>query len=134
MAKFLALTEIVILVHDMDKSLNFYRDILGFIVMSPSDQRGAVFLQINQHPDMIPQQLVLIPLPEGTDAFPVQRTQRPLHHFGIEVSPEDFENESRRLQGLGLEVRFGEHPFLPLKGMYLDDPDGNEIEIIGTKT
>lgn len=133
MAKFRALTEIVILVHDVEESLHFYRDILGLIVMSPSDSRGAVFLQINHQSDMIPQQLVLIPLPEGTDPVPVQGPRRPLHHFGVEVAPEDFEGEGQRLQGLGFEVRFGEHPFLPLKGMYLNDPDGNEIEIITTK-
>jgi hypothetical protein len=31
---------------------------------------------------------------------------------------------------MGFAVRFGEHPFLPLKGMYVDDPDGNEVELM----
>ena len=134
MAKIRGLTEVVIWVHDMQKSLNFYRDILGLMVMSPPDFRGAVFLRISQEPDTVPQQLVLVPLPEGTDAFPTERVRRPLHHLGIEVAREDFESERERLQGLGFDVRFGEHPFLPLKGMYLDDPDGNEIELIAMKT
>jgi len=38
------------------------------------------------------------------------------------------------LEGLGIQPRFGEHPFLPLKGMYIDDPDGNEVEIIARRT
>ena len=134
MAKIRGLTEVVISVHDMEKSINFYRDILGLSVMSPPDFRGAVFLQVTQQPDTIPQQLVLVPLPGGTDAFPAERVRRPLHHFGIEVAQEDFDSERERLQGLGFDVRFGEHPFLPLKGMYLDDPDGNEIELITMKT
>ena len=134
MAKIRGLIEVVIWVHDMQKSLNFYRDILGLMVMSPPDFRGAVFLRISQEPDTVPQQLVLVPLPEGTDAFPTERVRRPLHHLGIEVAREDFESERERLQGLGFDVRFGEHPFLPLKGMYLDDPDGNEIELIAMKT
>ena len=134
MAKILGLTEVVISVHDMEKSLNFYRDILGLMVMSPPDFRGAVFLRVSQETDIVPQQLVLVPLPEGTDAFPTERVRRPLHHLGIEVAREDFESERERLQGLGFDVRFGEHPFLPLKGMYLDDPDGNEIELIAMKT
>tara|TARA_B100001123_G_scaffold3790_1_gene5102 strand:+ start:14075 stop:14479 length:405 start_codon:yes stop_codon:yes gene_type:complete len=133
MGKIRGLTEVVILVHDMDKSVNFYRDVIGLTVMSSPDIRGAVFLLIGEQPDTIPQQLVLIPLPEGTDAFPDERTQRPMHHFGIEVATEDFESERERLESLGYELRFGEHPFLPLKGMYLDDPDGNEIEFIATK-
>ena len=134
MAKIRGLTEVVISVHDMEKSLNFYRDILGLEVMSPPDFRGAVFLQVSELPDTAPQQLVLVPLPEGTDAFPTERVRRPLHHLGIEVEREDFESEHERLQGLGFDVRLGEHPFLPVKGMYLDDPDGNEIEFIATKS
>ena len=99
MAKILGLTEVVISVHDMENSLNFYRDILGLTVMSPPDFRGAVFLRVSQETDTVPQQLVLVPLPEGTDAFPTERVRRPLHHLGIEVAREDFESERERLQG-----------------------------------
>ena len=134
MAKIRGLIEVVISVHDMEKSLNFYRDILGLMVMSPPDFRGAVFLRVSQETDIVPQQIVLVPLPEGTDAFPTEKVRRPLHHLGIEVAREDFESERERLQGLGFDVRLGEHPFLPLKGMYLDDPDGNEVELIAMKT
>ena len=128
------LTEVVIWVHDMEESLHFYRDVLGLRVMSPPDFRGAVFLQVGQSQVGSPQQIVLVPLPQGTPAFPGERTQRPLHHIGIELAPEDFEAESDRLQSLGFEVRFGEHPFLDLKGMYVDDPDGNEVELIASKS
>ena len=133
MAKIRGLTEVVISVHDMEKSLNFYRDVLGLTVMSPPDFRGAVFLLVSQETDMVPQQLVLVPLPDGADAFPTERVRRPLHHLGIEVAQEDFEGECERLQGLGFDVRLGEHPFLPVKGMYLDDPDGNEVELIAMR-
>ncbi len=126
------LTEVVIWVHNLEKSLHFYRDLLGLTVMSPPDFRGAVFLQAGQSQAGAPQQIVLVPLPQGTPAFPGERTQRPLHHIGLEVAPEDFEAESDRLRSLGLEVRFGEHPFLALRGMYVDDPDGNEVELVAS--
>ena len=128
------LTEVVIWVHNMEESLHFYRDLLGLTVMSPPDFRGAVFLQAGQPADRVPQQIVLVPLPQGAPAFPGERTQRPLHHIGIEVAPEEFDAESDRLRSLGLEVRFGEHPFLAVKGMYVDDPDGNEVELIASKS
>jgi catechol 2,3-dioxygenase-like lactoylglutathione lyase family enzyme len=70
-------------------------------------------------------------LPQGAPAFPTERAAT-LHHIGIELAPEDFETESDRFQSMGFEVRFGEHPFLPLKGMYVDDPDGNEVELIAS--
>ena len=70
MSKIRGLTEVVVSVHDMEKSLHFYRDVLGLRVMSPPDFRGAVFLQVGQQPDSVPQQLVLVPLPEGTEVDP----------------------------------------------------------------
>ncbi len=123
------LTEIVIWVRDMEKALQFYRDALGLTVMSPPDFRGAVFLQIGESKE-VPQQIVLVPLPKDAPGAPAERTQRALHHVGLEVAAQDFDQERERLQSLGFEVRLGEHPFLPLRGMYIDDPDGNEVELI----
>jgi catechol 2,3-dioxygenase-like lactoylglutathione lyase family enzyme len=132
MAEVRGLTEVAIWVHNIEESLHFYRDVLGLAVMSPPDFRGAIFLQAGRSQVDVPQQIVLVPLPEGAPAFPGERTQRPLHHIGVELAPEDFEDESDRLQTLGFDVRFGEHPFLALKGMYVDDPDGNEVELIAS--
>jgi catechol 2,3-dioxygenase-like lactoylglutathione lyase family enzyme len=125
--------EIVIWVHDMDASLRFYRDSLGLTQMSTPDQRGAIFLQVGPEVMNCPQQLVLAPLPAGSPDFPSDKTKRTMHHFGVEIAPEDFDNERKRLEGMGFEVRYGEHPFLALKGMYIDDPDGNEVEIISAR-
>lgn len=130
MGKIRGLTEVVLFVSDIDTSLRFYRDLLGLKVMSSPDSRGAVFLQVGEQGPNAPQQIVLVPRPSGAPSFPTDRVRRPLHHLGLEVAAEDFETERERLQGLGIEVRFGEHPFLPLRGMYLDDPDGNEVELI----
>jgi catechol 2,3-dioxygenase-like lactoylglutathione lyase family enzyme len=127
------LTEIVIWVHNMDESLRFYRDTLGLPVMSPPDFRGAIFLQVGEAAGAVPQQLVLVPLPEGAPEFPAERSQRTMHHLGIELAADQFESERERLQGLGFDVRLGEHPFLPVRGLYIDDPDGNEVELISPK-
>ncbi len=129
MSKIRGLTELVIWVRDMEKALYFYRDVLGLGVMSPPDFRGAVFLQVGESRD-IPQQIVLVPLPKDAAGAPAERTQRALHHVGLEIAPGEFESERERLVGLGFDVRLGEHPFLPLSGMYIDDPDGNEVELI----
>jgi catechol 2,3-dioxygenase-like lactoylglutathione lyase family enzyme len=133
MTKIRGLGEVVIWVHDMDKALHFYSEVLGLEIMSPPDFRGAIFLQAGQPAVACPQQIVLVPLPAGAPAFPGDRKERTLHHIGLEVAPEDFDGERSRLEGLGFEVRYGEHPFLPLKGMYIDDPDGNEVELISAR-
>jgi catechol 2,3-dioxygenase len=133
MTKLRGLTEVVIWVHNMEKSLGFYRDTLGLEVMSPPDSRGAIFLRVGDGVGTVPQQPVLVPLPSGSPEFPTDRSKRTMHHLGMEVPAEEFDREAERLRGLGLDVRLGEHPFLPVRGLYIDDPDGNEVELIATK-
>lgn len=120
------LVEVVLVVDDIQRSLAFYRDTLGLDVISPAEL-PVKFLRIGAEQPGVPQQVVLIPRSVASDQ-PVPATRR-LHHIGLEVAPEDYEPERRRLAGLGLEIRSGEHPFMPVDAFYLDDPDGNEVEI-----
>jgi catechol 2,3-dioxygenase-like lactoylglutathione lyase family enzyme len=118
------LVEVVLVVDDIDKSVAFYRDTLGFELFSPA-HLPAKFLRIGPQIGGVPRQIVLVPRTTGDrpSGAPV------LHHIGLEVSPEDFEPERERLTSLGFELRTGQHPFMPVEAFYVDDPDGNEIEI-----
>ena len=120
------LVEVVLVVEDIDRSVAFYRDTLGLEPISPPEL-PVKFLRIGPRRAGVPQQVVLIPRPMAAEQ-PLVRT-RALHHIGLEVAPEDFLNERERLAALGFEIRGGEHPFMPVDAFYLDDPDGNEIEI-----
>jgi catechol 2,3-dioxygenase-like lactoylglutathione lyase family enzyme len=125
----LRLAEIVLLVADLDRSVDFYRDLLGLEVISPAGAQ-ATFLRIGPPAPGVPQQIVLVPRPPGAGA--ADRAARNVHHIGLEVAPEAFEAERARLAASGLPIRGGEHPFLPVQAFYIDDPDGNEIEIVTT--
>jgi catechol 2,3-dioxygenase len=124
MSAITGLAEIVLVVEDLERSLRFYRDILGLEVISPPGTPAA-FLRVGPPADGIPQQIVLVPrspqLPSATG--------RRLHHIGLGVPADSYASERARLQGLGYDLRGGVHPFLPVDAFYLDDPDGNEIEI-----
>lgn len=120
------LIEIVLVVEDIERSLAFYRDTLGLETISPAAV-PVKFLRVGAARDGVPQQVVLIPRPMAAEQ-PLARSRR-LHHIGLEVAPEDFAAERERLASLGFEIRGGTHPFLPVDAFYLDDPDGNEIEI-----
>jgi catechol 2,3-dioxygenase len=118
------LVEVVLAVEDVERSMGFYRDLLGLELISPPGL-PAKFLRIGPPGAGIPQQIVLVP---GSRS-PAAESRRVLHHIGLEVTPEDFEVMRERLAGAGVEQRTGVHPFMPVDAFYVDDPDGNEIEI-----
>ena len=132
MANIRGLAEIVLMVNDVERSVAFYRDALGLTVISP-DLQGPVFLRVGEHSSGVPQQIVLVPRPAGAPDHPVERAFRGVHHIGLEVEEGAFEREWERLQSLGFEVRTGVHPFLPVEAIYLDDPDGNEVELVSAR-
>ena len=126
MAAIRSLVEVVLVVEDVDRSLAFYRDVLGLEPFSPPGL-PMKFLRIGADRPGIPQQIVLVPRHLASDQ-PLPRSRK-LHHIGLEIDPADYDSERARLTDLGYSLRSGEHPFMPVEAFYLDDPDGNEIEI-----
>ena len=121
------IAEIVLNVHDRAAALRFYRDLFGLAVISPPDFPGPTFLQAGPGQAGIPQMIVLVPLPPESPAFVPPRT---LHHLALEVAPEDFDALHDRLVAQGYSVRGGQHPVIPSRTLYVNDPDGNEVEVI----
>lgn len=130
MTAVLGISEIVLWVKDVDRALGFYRDLLGLEVFSPPEL-GIKFLRVADGPAGVPMMIVLVPHPVPETEFPRQRPERVLHHIAFTVDPELFDELAARLTGAGRELRGGEHPVLPdVRTVYVDDPEGNEIEII----
>ncbi len=123
------LAEIVLSVHDLDASLRFYRDTLGLTLVSEPDFR-PVFLRAGDPAVTVPQLVVLVPLPAGTPPFPAAKPGRTLHHLAFELAPADFDAMRDHLAAQGFSIRTGQHPVIPSRTMYVDDPDGNEVEFI----
>ena len=89
-----------------------------------------MFLRVGERSSGVPQQIVLVPRPPGAPDPPGERAFRSVHYLGLEVEEGAFAREWERLRALGFEVRTGVHPFLPVEAIYLDDPDGNEVELV----
>ena len=121
------LAEIVLRVSDLARAVAFYRDVLGLTVISPPERANPIFLRAGAPAVRVPQMLVLVQAP--AEALPLAHPGS-LHHMAFEVAPEDFESEKARLERLGYAVRGGQHPVIPSRTMYIDDPDGNEVELI----
>jgi catechol-2,3-dioxygenase len=119
------------MVGDVERSRRFYQETLGLKVISP-ELGGPVFLQVGENSG-VPQQIVLIPRPSGAPDLPAERAARSLHHLGIVVPAGSLADARQQLEAQGLDVRTGEHPFLPVDAIYIDDPDGNEVELVAAR-
>jgi catechol 2,3-dioxygenase-like lactoylglutathione lyase family enzyme len=123
------LAEIVLWVRDMDIALHFYEELFGLEVISPPEL-PIKFLKAADGELGIPQMIVLVVHPEGL-AFPRAKGERVLHHIAFRVAASEYDSLRRRLEADGNEIRSGVHPVLKgVRTFYVDDPDGNEVEII----
>src|SRR5687768_12995648 len=118
MGRISGLAEVVLLVQDLQKSLTFYRDTLGLTVISPPDFPAA-FLRVGDERTGVPHQIVLVPRPEAVRPGASSRLERDVHHIGLEVPADELDAERARLSSLGIDIRGGEHPFLPVEAFYL---------------
>lgn len=124
------LAEIVLWSRDLDESLAFYRDLFGLEVMS-GPEVPVRFLRAGPGEGPVPEMIVLVPHPEPGVGFPGGKTERPLHHLAFNVAAASYDELERRCREGGLEVRSGKHPVLKgVRTFYVDDPDGNEVEVI----
>lgn len=126
MSTITSIAEIVLWTADQSKSLTFYRDLLGFPVISPPHLPN-VFLKVAEGHAGIPQMIVLVPKSAEVKAKP---SGFQLHHLAFEVPPEFFDLLQDRLVAAGFAPRGGKHPVLASRTMYVDDPDGYEVEFI----
>jgi len=121
------LAEVVLWVHNMQQSLAFYRDLLGLTVISPPERTNPMFLRAGAATSTLPALVVLVQLPVDAPAFSKPQT---LHHLALAIAAEGFDAAHETLIQAGFTVRTGQHPVLPSRTMYIDDPDGNEVELI----
>ena len=126
------LAEIVLWTRDLERSLAFYNELLGLELMTQPEMVRPRFLKVAAGTGMVPQMLVLVPHPDSEGAFPAAKPERPLHHLAFSVAADRYDQLAAACREAGLEVRDGVHPVLTgVRTFYIDDPDGNEVEIIG---
>lgn len=130
MKRIVGISEIVLWTADKAQALAFYRDLLGLEVISPPHLPN-VFLKAGEGNAGIPQMIVLVPKPADIRSKPFGYQ---LHHLALELPPDAFDAMHEDLIGAGFAPRGGQHPVLQSRTMYIDDPDGNEVEFICSTT
>ncbi|MDQ6659458.1 MAG: VOC family protein [Chloroflexota bacterium] len=126
MKHIVGISEIVLWTADKGQALHFYRDLLGLEVISPPSLPN-VFLKVGEGNASIPQMIVLVPKTEEIKAKPAGYQ---LNHMAFELPEDEFDAQHQDFVAAGYKPRDGKHPVLASRTMYVDDPDGNEVEFI----
>src|SRR3954462_2977932 len=122
------LNHAVLYVRDVERSVAFYSDVLGFtpINMTPDGFRGAAFLRApastNDH------DLGLFEIGKGAAPSQAGRNEVGLYHLAWEVDTlDELSRLSGRLSDAGALVGASDHS--TTKSLYAKDPDGIEFEV-----
>lgn len=119
------LLELVLEVRDLERSVDFYRDLLGMReVVRWGRERPAVWLELGDH-----QVLGLWPASSGGPNVGIHASRGGVHvHFAVFVSPGTVDGWKERIEASGLEVE-GPVNFENGRSLFVDDPDGNVVEL-----
>ncbi len=109
-----------LIVEDLNRSLSFYQDILGFSVLK--EERGIVFLTLDGH-----NSILSVVQPEN--AKPKQPRTTGLYHFALLLpNRKELAKVLHHFINIGYPLQ-GASDHLVSEALYLADPDGNGIEI-----
>lgn len=118
------LGHVVFYVSDLERSVRFYRDLVGFREVGRifGGQAAALTAGRTHH------EILLIEV--GAAPGPSQGRRLGLYHIGIKVgdSLDDLRKAKAELEGAGVEIE-GMSDHTVSQSLYLRDPDGNEVEL-----
>ncbi len=116
----------VLYVRDLQRSLGFYRNLLGFEVIGDAfGGRAAALIGSDRRTH---HELLLIEV--GDAPGPLAGRRLGLYHLGIKIgdSLDDLRSAKAELEAAGIQID-GATDHSVTWSLYLRDPDGNEIEL-----
>jgi catechol 2,3-dioxygenase len=118
------LGHVVFYVKDLERSLGFYRDLLGFKEVGRIFNGAAAALTSGR----THHELLLIQV--GDAPGPLTGRHRGLYHIGIKVgdSLDELRQAKRELEQAEISID-GMSDHTVSQSLYLKDPDGNEVEL-----
>jgi catechol 2,3-dioxygenase len=130
----LGIGEVVVRVADLQRSISFYRDVLGFRLIRVLHDAIA-FMRVADGAEGHTQIIGLF-----SRAWPANREGKTwdgceprlstLHHFAIEISLASYQSVVNYLIGKGLNPNMQTHPWIGWRSVYVSDPDDNTVEFV----
>jgi catechol 2,3-dioxygenase len=123
------LGHLVLYVRNLERSAAFYRDVLGWRQLAPTEEVGFPAAAFSAPSNRTHHELLLIEVGEDAQALPTGRHVG-LYHFGLKVGDSDDElrDALHTVQEAGATV-IGASDHTVTHSLYILDPDGNEIEL-----
>jgi len=118
------LGHIVLSVKDLQSSVHFYGDILGFKEVARLGERGVMFSGGRTHHELLVVQ-------SDPDAVPPEGNTLGLRHFALKIGTTDDELHAAldELAEAGVKVDHTTDHGGVTHSAYLRDPDGNRVEL-----
>lgn len=128
------LGEVAFRTENIQAMIEFYGTTLGLHrtdepPADPVDETSA-FFRVADGVGGHTQVLVLFDRSSGEGYVPPDVDRTTVDHITFGIDASDFDAEAERLESLGYDLRYAYHDWVQWRSVYLDDPDGNDVELV----
>jgi len=122
------LGEVALRVSDLDAMRAFYENVVGLELLRRFER--AAFFRLAEGFGGHTQVLALFDRTADPGFAGLSSATTTVDHLAFEIELADFERERQRLVALGLAVTTAEHGWVHWRSLYVDDPEGNMVELV----
>ena len=122
------LGEIAFRVNNLDAMQEFYEEIIGLPLIARDST--CAFFKIADGYGGHTQVLALFDRSQNISYRGTDAATTTIDHIAFEIALADFADELKRLREFGLKVETAEHAWMHWRSLYVNDPEGNQVELV----